>query len=131
MWSSGYASVVVQPRRSGPRVSQNKLFRYRPLRSKREFSGLIGAQREKIKNFFGQREKNGHKRAFARHIHVYLSIGSTPPPGRVAWLSKLYKVGLVVLVSTCCAGQWLYPATLITDESSVTTMTHAALVTQK
>ena len=29
--------------------------------------------------FSSDREKNGQKRAFARQIHVYLSVGSTPP----------------------------------------------------
>ena len=36
-----------------------------------------GTKRENKKNFYGQRE-NGQKRAFAQHIHVCLSIGSTP-----------------------------------------------------
>ena len=42
-------------------------------------------------NFFSSdRKKNG---AFARHIHVYLSIGSTPPPPR--------DIDIVTLAGTC------------------------------
>ena len=38
-----------------------------------------GTKRENLHFFFGQREKWPKTGAFARHIHVYLSIGSTPP----------------------------------------------------
>ena len=50
------------------------------LFDERELSGLIGVQREKILIFSSDKKKSCQKRAFARHIHVYLSIGSIPPP---------------------------------------------------
>ena len=40
-----------------------------------------GTKRENLHFFFGQREKWPKTGAFARHIHVYLSIESTPPTG--------------------------------------------------
>ena len=55
-----------------------------------------GTKRENLHFFFGQREKLPKTGAFARHIHVNLSIGSTPPPGGLTRFLPRYDLWVEV-----------------------------------